>query len=94
MMGGSLAHEYMYLTPIGEDTLIVCDNGDYSSNRQVARFRKPDAPHRRAPAAREGQRRPAPKLSNRWRIIFKSNRPSTGKAVFLVATFVQDRRGD
>ena len=25
MMGGSLAHEFMYLTPIGEDTLLICD---------------------------------------------------------------------
>ena len=25
MMGGKLAHEYMYLNPIGEDTLILCD---------------------------------------------------------------------
>ena len=25
MMGGKLAHEYMYLTPIGEDTLLFCD---------------------------------------------------------------------
>ena len=23
MMGGSMAHEYMYLTPIGEDTLLI-----------------------------------------------------------------------
>ena len=40
MMGGKLAHEYMYLTPIGEDTLILCDACHYSANRQVARFRK------------------------------------------------------
>ena len=26
MMGGTMAHEFMYLTPIGEDTLLVCDN--------------------------------------------------------------------
>ena len=43
MMGGKLAHEYMYLTPIGEDTLILCDRCGYSANRQVARFRKPPA---------------------------------------------------
>ncbi|MCL4248844.1 MAG: proline--tRNA ligase [Anaerolineae bacterium] len=42
MMGGSLAHEFMYLTPIGEDTLFVCDACDYAANREVARFRKPD----------------------------------------------------
>ena len=41
MMGGKLAHEYMYLNPIGEDTLILCDSCGYSANRQVALFQKP-----------------------------------------------------
>ena len=45
MMGGSLAHEFMYLTPIGEDTLVLCDNCGYSANRQVASFVKPEPPH-------------------------------------------------
>ncbi len=43
MMGGKLAHEYMYLNPIGEDTLILCDSCRYSANRQVARFQKTSA---------------------------------------------------
>ncbi|MAT98941.1 MAG: proline--tRNA ligase [Anaerolineaceae bacterium] len=42
MMGGTLAHEFMYLTPIGEDTLLLCGNCDYQANRQVATFRKPE----------------------------------------------------
>ncbi|MCA9924595.1 MAG: hypothetical protein KC421_19605, partial [Anaerolineales bacterium] len=41
MMGGKLAHEYMYLTPIGEDTLLLCDNCGYQANRQIAVCRKP-----------------------------------------------------
>jgi len=44
MMGGKLAHEYMYLTPYGEDTLLLCDACGYSANRQIARFRKPVPP--------------------------------------------------
>lgn len=43
MMGGSQAHEFMYLTPIGEDTLVLCDACGYAANRQIARFRKPEA---------------------------------------------------
>ncbi len=43
MMGGKLAHEFMYLTPIGEDTLILCDACGYTANRQVARFQKTSA---------------------------------------------------
>ncbi len=44
MMGGKLAHEFMYLTPIGEDTLILCDACGYTANRQVARSQKTAAP--------------------------------------------------
>ena len=42
MMGGLEAHEYMYLTPVGEDTLLFCNTCDYAANRQVAAIRKPD----------------------------------------------------
>ena len=42
MMGGTLAHEFMYLTPIGEDTLLLCAGCGYRANRQVATFRKPE----------------------------------------------------
>ena len=41
MMGGKLAHEFMFLTPIGEDTLVICDACEYMANRQIAQFRKP-----------------------------------------------------
>jgi len=40
MMGGSGAHEFMYLTPIGEDTLVLCDQCGYAQNRQVAKAAK------------------------------------------------------
>ncbi len=43
MMGGKMAHEFMYLTSIGEDTLLLCDSCGYTANRQVARFRKSPA---------------------------------------------------
>lgn len=44
MMGGSMAHEFMALTEIGEDTLVICDACGYSANRQVAAFHKGAAP--------------------------------------------------
>ena len=40
MMGGKTAHEFMYLSPIGEDTVAICDTCGYSENRQTAKFRK------------------------------------------------------
>ena len=36
MMGGKVAHEFMLLTDIGEDTIVVCDSCDYQSNMEVA----------------------------------------------------------
>ena len=43
MMGGKLSHEYMYLTPIGEDTLMVDPATGLAANREVARIAKPAA---------------------------------------------------
>ncbi len=40
MMGGTMAHEFMALTSIGEDTLLLCDSCGYRANRQIATFRK------------------------------------------------------
>jgi prolyl-tRNA synthetase len=43
MMGGQTTHEYMYLSPVGEDTILLCPSCPYRANRQVARMRKPAA---------------------------------------------------
>jgi prolyl-tRNA synthetase len=42
MMGGSLAHEFMFLNPAGEDVLVLCEACGYASNRQVAPTVAPD----------------------------------------------------
>src|SRR5262249_22192780 len=47
MMGGSLAHEFHYLTDVGEDTLLFCAACGFAANMEVAQFRKPE------PAAEE-----------------------------------------
>lgn len=49
MMGGRMAHEYMYLTPIGEDTVFISDDNQYKANKEIATFKKnysekPEAP--------------------------------------------------
>ena len=44
MMGGTMAHEFMALTPVGEDTLLLCDACHYAANRQIATFVKEVAP--------------------------------------------------
>ncbi len=36
MMGGSVSHEFMLLTPIGEDSIAICDECGYSANMEAA----------------------------------------------------------
>lgn len=40
MMGGKMAHEFIYLTPIGEDRIAICDACGYTANQQAATFHK------------------------------------------------------
>ena len=42
IMGGSQAHEFMFLNPAGEDFLVLCEACGYAANRQVAAVPKPD----------------------------------------------------
>jgi prolyl-tRNA synthetase len=44
IMGGSLAHEFMVLNDAGEDTLVLCETGDYAANQQIATVAKPEPP--------------------------------------------------
>jgi len=44
MMGGSQAHEFMFINPAGEDLLVLCENCGFSANRQVAKVRISEAP--------------------------------------------------
>jgi prolyl-tRNA synthetase len=41
MMGGGVSHEFMAVTPVGEDTFAVCQKCDYKANREVARCTHP-----------------------------------------------------
>jgi prolyl-tRNA synthetase len=36
MMGGAVAHEFMFLSDAGEDTLVLCDHCGYKANMEVA----------------------------------------------------------
>ena len=39
MMGGKVAHEFMLITPVGEDSLVVCKECDYRANMETAECR-------------------------------------------------------
>lgn len=85
MMGGKLAHEYMYLTPIGEDTLLLCDNCRYSANRQIARFEKPKSPQEE-PLPVEKVATPETKTIEGLANFLGVKKSQTAKAVFMMAS--------
>lgn len=85
MMGGKMAHEYMYLTPIGEDTLILCDHCGYSANRQIALFKK-TAPPVEDPLPVEKVATPQAKTIESLANFLNIPESKTAKAVFMVAT--------
>lgn len=92
MMGGSLAHEYMYLTPVGEDTLVLCDQCGYAANRQIARFRKAAA-EVEAPLPTEKVATPHVATIEALANFLNVTKARTAKAVFMVAT-LQDGEGE
>ncbi len=36
MMGGNISHEFMLLTPIGEDSIVICSSCSYKANMEAA----------------------------------------------------------
>ncbi len=36
IMGGNISHEFMLITPSGEDSIVVCDKCSYKANKEVA----------------------------------------------------------
>ncbi|MEO8607770.1 MAG: proline--tRNA ligase [Chloroflexota bacterium] len=88
MMGGKIAHEFMYLAPIGEDTLLVCDHCGYSANREVARFKKTaNPPEELLPM----EKIETPKSTTIEALAKFLNVPAskTAKAVFMIATITE-----
>jgi len=88
MMGGSMAHEYMYLTPVGEDTIMTCDSCGYASNRQIAVFRKPPPPQEELLPV-EKVATPDAKTIEDLAAFLEIPQSKTAKAVFFTATFTE-----
>ena len=84
MMGGTMAHEFMFLTPIGEDQLALCDACGYSANRQVATFRKDDPPAE-APLPLEEVATPGTKTIAALAELLDIPASRTAKAAFFMA---------
>jgi prolyl-tRNA synthetase len=88
MMGGKMAHEFMYLTPVGEDTLLLCDNCGYAANRQIAGFQKPK-PEEEEQLPVEKVETPEMKTIEGLAKFLDVPKSRTAKAVFMMGTFTQ-----
>ncbi len=89
IMGGTGAHEYMYLSPLGEDTLVLCDSCGYAENRQVATSRKAKAEPEELREARRVETPHATTIDELAELL-KVPKARTAKIVFLAA----EHRGD
>lgn len=93
MMGGSDAHEFMELSPSGEDTILTCETCGYRANRQVARCRK-------TPPAREDQlpleeiHTPGTATIDDLARFLDIPKTKTAKALFIVATMADEQAAD
>jgi prolyl-tRNA synthetase len=88
MMGGKMAHEFMYLTPVGEDTLLFCDECRYAANRQIARFQKPKV-KKEKPLESEKVATPDITTIEGLADFLEIPKAKTAKAVFMVATVTE-----
>ncbi len=89
MMGGKMAHEFMYLTAIGEDSLMFCDECGYSANRQLAQFRKV-LPEFEAALPMEKMLTPNCKTIAELADFLGVEKSRTAKAVLLVANILEE----
>ena len=89
MMGGTMAHEFMALSPDGEDTILMCDACGYKANRQVAAFQKlKPAPETALPLKEINT--PGTTTIDELAAFLNISTEKTAKAVFLVATIADD----
>jgi prolyl-tRNA synthetase len=99
MMGGKVAHEFMLLSDIGEDSLVLCGSCDFRSNMEVAECIAAPVENASGPAELELVATPGTKTIAELCELLKVSPGQTCKAVLyrknaddgLVAVFI---RGD
>lgn len=84
MMGGTLAHEFIFVSDIGEDQLVLCDACRYAANRQIAQFRK-DVPADEAPLGLEEVATPDTATIADLAALLQIPESRTAKAAFFMA---------
>ncbi len=84
MMGGSVAHEFMFLNAHGEDTLLLCDDCGYKANRQVATYKR-EGIEKEEPLAIEEIETPDTTTIEDLSKLLGVDASKTAKAVFYIA---------
>ncbi len=92
MMGGKISHEYMYLSPIGEDTIITCPECGYTANRHIASFKKEY--FKAEPLPMEKVATPDASTIEDLASLLKIEPRQTCKMVFMVGSFISDKTGE
>ena len=90
MMGGSDAHEFIELSPSGEDTILSCASCGYQANRQVARFGK-DGPAPEEQLPLEEIHTPGTATIDDLAGFLDVPKTKTAKALFMVATVTDEK---
>ncbi len=90
MMGGKAAHEFMYVTPIGEDSLVLCSSCDYAANLEVADFAK-EPEENGEPKPIEKVHTPGTKTIQDLGSYLEIPASRTAKVVFFVGSFGPDK---
>jgi prolyl-tRNA synthetase len=85
IMGGKLAHEFIVLTDVGEDTLILCPGCGYAANRQVATFKKIAKNYNQKPQPLSKVATPDCRSIEALATFLQIEKEQTAKAVFLMA---------
>jgi len=88
-IGGKDSREFMFVTEIGEDTIVRCDTCDYAANTEKAEFRRVPSPEE-APADREEVSTPDTKTIEALTALLGVTAVQTAKAVLYMSTDPHD----
>ena len=92
MMGGRKAHEFMYLTPIGEDTIFIDEENEYYANREIAVMQK-HAGEQPEPQALTEVATPDMKTIEELSQFLNVEASQTAKVVFYFARTAEEEEG-
>ncbi len=82
IMGGGVSHEFMLVTPAGEDTLLLCPHCGYRANKEVAYTNLPEEPEEPKPLEKVAT--PEQKTIEEVASFLGVPHSKTAKAVFFV----------